>query len=167
MKKKKQSALIDSESEEDIDKRNASHAPDADTLFGDADDISTDEDEGKDGASVGGHSDRKRDSDSDRRGDDSDRRSSGSENERDDQPEKEPEPEPEPIPERRIDVEFPRICSDLGKDIHFVKLPNFLSVDTRPFDPETYEDEIDEEDTLDEEGRQRYIDDSIFIYIDI
>jgi len=30
-----------------------------------------------------------------------------------------------------------------------------LSVDTRPFDSETYEDEIDEEETLDEEGRQR------------
>lgn len=43
----------------------------------------------------------------------------------------------------------------MGKDIHFVKLPNFLSVETRPFDPETYEDEIDEEETLDEEGRAR------------
>jgi hypothetical protein len=30
-----------------------------------------------------------------------------------------------------------------------------LSVETRPFDPETYEDEIDEEETLDEEGRAR------------
>lgn len=36
-----------------------------------------------------------------------------------------------------------------------MKLPNFLSVDTRPFDQETYEDEIDEEETLDEEGRAR------------
>jgi len=36
-----------------------------------------------------------------------------------------------------------------------VKLPNFLSVETRPFDSETYEDEIDEEETMDEEGRQR------------
>lgn len=43
----------------------------------------------------------------------------------------------------------------MGKDIHFVKLPNFLSVETRPFDQETYEDEIDEEETMDEEGRQR------------
>lgn len=51
---------------------------------------------------------------------------------------------------------MPRIVSDLGKELHFVKLPNFLSVETRPFDPETYEDEIDEEETLDEEGRQRY-----------
>jgi len=29
-------------------------------------------------------------------------------------------------------------------------------VETRPFDAETYEDEIDEEETLDEEGRARY-----------
>lgn len=71
------------------------------------------------------------------------------------QREKTPEPEPEPLPERRIEVEIPRIVSDLGKDIHFVKLPNFLSVETRPYDPTTYEDEIDEEETLDEEGRQR------------
>ena len=98
--------------------------------------------------------------DRDNRRRDSDRRSSvsgderGSDDERT-QREKEPEPEPEPIPERRIDVDIPRIVSDLGKDIHFVKLPNFLSVETRPFDPQTYEDEIDEEETLDEEGRQR------------
>lgn len=67
----------------------------------------------------------------------------------------EPEREKTPIPETKIDVEIPRIVSDLGKDVHFVKLPNFLSVETRPFEPDTYEDEIDEEETLDEEGRQR------------
>ena len=39
-----------------------------------------------------------------------------------------------------------------------MKLPNFLSVETRPFDPETHEDEIDEEETLDEEGRARLVD---------
>lgn len=97
--------------------------------------------------------------DNDNRRRDSDRRSSVSGDERrsDDEQrrEKEPEPEPEPIPERRIDVEIPRIVSDLGKDVHFVKLPNFLSVETRPFDPQTYEDEIDEEEATDEEGRQR------------
>lgn len=48
------------------------------------------------------------------------------------------------------------VC-DLGREIHFVKLPNFLSVETRPFDHETYEDEIDEEETLDEEGRARSV----------
>jgi RNA polymerase-associated protein LEO1 len=53
-------------------------------------------------------------------------------------------------------VEIPKITTDLGKELHFVKLPNFLSVETRPFDPQTYEDEIDEEETLDEEGRARY-----------
>lgn len=34
-------------------------------------------------------------------------------------------------PETRIDVEIPKISADLGEDIHFVKLPNFLSVETR------------------------------------
>lgn len=152
--KKPKSALIDTDSEEEV----AGEQVDATELFGDADDISTDEEAhraGKDGG---------RDSEDDvRRGTDhddsdrrSDRRSSGSDRGRsDDEKEKEPEPEPEPIPERRIDVEIPRIVTDLGRDIHFVKLPNFLSVDTRPFDPDTYEDEIDEEETLDEEGRQR------------
>lgn len=52
-------------------------------------------------------------------------------------------------------MEIPKITTDLGREIHFVKLPNFLSVETRPFDHETYEDEIDEEETLDEEGRAR------------
>lgn len=84
------------------------------------------------------------------------RRGSGANSDADDKAtEKEKEPEPEPIPETRIDVEIPRIVSDLGRELHFVILPNFLSVETRPFDPETYEDEIDEEETHDEEGRQR------------
>ena len=34
-------------------------------------------------------------------------------------------PEEEPVPETRIDVEVPKINTDLGKEIHFVKLPNF------------------------------------------
>ena len=37
----------------------------------------------------------------------------------------------------------------------FVKFPNFLSVDTKPFDPETYEDEVEDDDILDDEGRSR------------
>ena len=44
---------------------------------------------------------------------------------------------------------------DLGRELHFVKLPNFLSVETRPYDPSFYEDEIDEDEVLDEEGRAR------------
>lgn len=133
---------------------------------GDADDISSDEElrnqKGKSPASSIDDVRRGSDNEDDVRRRDSDRRSSGSEDgrrmsddERDERREKEKEPEPETVIERRIDVEIPRIVSDLGKEIHFVKLPNFLSVETRPFDPETYEDEIDEEETLDEEGRQR------------
>ena len=59
------------------------------------------------------------------------------------------------IPETRIDVEVPKISTDLGKELHFVKLPNFLSVECRPFEAETYEDEIEDEDSLDDEGRAR------------
>jgi len=42
----------------------------------------------------------------------------------------EEEMEEEP-PETRIDVEIPKINTDLGRQLHFVKLPNFLSVETR------------------------------------
>ena len=35
------------------------------------------------------------------------------------------------------------------------RFPNFLSVEPRPFDPELYEDEAEEDDELDEEGRTR------------
>lgn len=135
---------------------------------GDADDISTDgeaeneneHEKRKSGASSEDDVRRGAASDEDRRSDrrSPDRRSrsvSDDERKSDEENQREKEPEPEPIPERRIDVEIPRIVSDLGSDIHFVKLPNFLSVETRPFDAQTYEDEIDEEETLDEEGRQR------------
>uniref|UniRef100_A0A8B9CYB5 RNA polymerase-associated protein LEO1 n=1 Tax=Anser brachyrhynchus TaxID=132585 RepID=A0A8B9CYB5_9AVES len=37
--------------------------------------------------------------------------------------------EEEPIPETRIEVEIPKVNTDLGNDLYFVKLPNFLSVD--------------------------------------
>lgn len=98
------------------------------------------------------------DNKSDRGGDDD----GDNDNEKTEEKEKEVE---EPIPERRIAVEIPKISVDLGSDLHFVKLPNFLSVETRPYDRETYEDEIDEEETLDEEGRARYVDKNIFILI--
>jgi RNA polymerase-associated protein LEO1 len=65
------------------------------------------------------------------------------------------EEQEEEVPETRIEVEIPKINTNLGKQLHFVKLPNFLSVETRPFDTATYEDEIDEDEIMDEEGRTR------------
>ncbi|KAM9532928.1 RNA polymerase-associated protein LEO1 isoform 1-T1 [Guaruba guarouba] len=65
------------------------------------------------------------------------------------------QPEEEPIPETRIEVEIPKVNTDLGNDLYFVKLPNFLSVEPRPFDPQYYEDEFEDEEMLDEEGRTR------------
>ena len=53
-----------------------------------------------------------------------------------------------------LTFQVPKITTNLGKELYFVKLPNFLSVDCKPFDPETYEDEIEDEDSLDEEGKQ-------------
>lgn len=141
----------------------------ADALFGDdVDDISDDEEQGKKSGSEKSDREEKKDDSDARRSKTPDRarsrsgsKSSDDQNfERvyqnlDDEKEKEPEPEPEPLPETRIDVEIPRIVTNLGRDIHFVKMPNFLSVETRPFDVDQYEDEIDEEDVMDEEGRQR------------
>nr|XP_009859183.1 uncharacterized protein LOC494392 isoform X1 [Ciona intestinalis] len=57
--------------------------------------------------------------------------------------------------ETRIEVEIPKIMTDLGSAIHFVRFPNFISVEARPFDPAVYEDEIEEDELLDEEGRTR------------
>ena len=37
----------------------------------------------------------------------------------------------EEVPENRIEVEIPRIMTHLGQSLHYVKLPNFLSVETR------------------------------------
>lgn len=132
-------------------------------MFGDADDISSDEEGAAKSVSEKGSPRKGSESERSRRSisrsasrDRSRSRSRRSSRDDNDRERKQSEErEKTPIPETRIDVEIPRIAADLGKDIHFVKLPNFLSVDTRPFDPETYEDEIDEEETLDEEGRQR------------
>lgn len=62
---------------------------------------------------------------------------------------------PEP-PVSKIHVEIPKAPSDItNNDIYFVKFPNFLSVDTHPYDPSWYEDEIDEDEILDDEGKAR------------
>ncbi|KAK9869756.1 hypothetical protein WA026_003488 [Henosepilachna vigintioctopunctata] len=133
--------VIDSDSETEAGKEVSAAA-----IFGDdADDISSEEEKEKQPSDK---EDRSPKSD-----DDDEQKSDTEQNKEEGDVEK--ENEPEPIPETRIDVEIPKISCDLGRDIHFVKLPNFLSVETRPFDPETYEDEIDEEETLDEEGRAR------------
>ena len=106
-------------------------------LFGDADDISSGSDDEK--KATNSQEERPRWRDDDERMDN-------------DNPEEEQEEE---IPETRIEVEIPKINTNFGKQLHFVKLPNFLSVDTRPFDKDAYEDEIDEDEIMDEEGRAR------------
>ncbi|OAD53628.1 RNA polymerase-associated protein LEO1 [Eufriesea mexicana] len=153
---KRTKPLIDSDSESEAGDKQAL-APTADALFGDASDISTDDEKDKeDEKREKSHSkSRSRSRSRSRSKSRSKSRSRSRSQDRSDSGDKEKEEEPEPPPETRIDVEIPKITTDLGREIHFVKLPNFLSVETRPFDTETYEDEIDEEETLDEEGRAR------------
>ena len=58
--------------------------------------------------------------------------------------------------ESELPVEMPLTDINLGDQLNLVKLPNFLSIDTRPFDPETYEDEIEDDNEItDDEGRSR------------
>ena len=140
VKELKRRKIIDSDSEEEGEKQEASAA----ALFGDADDISSEEERG-----------READENVEKEKSDEEDVEKHPYVENDQLMTMDEEKEEEPITETRIDVEIPKISCDLGRDIHFVKLPNFLSVETRPFDPETYEDEIDEEETLDEEGRAR------------
>lgn len=66
-----------------------------------------------------------------------------------------PEKEEEEEEGLSIAIELPRCNISLGKELYFIKLPNFLSVDTKPFDSQFYEDEIDDDEILDEEGRTR------------
>ncbi|XP_059769279.1 RNA polymerase-associated protein LEO1-like isoform X1 [Balaenoptera ricei] len=63
--------------------------------------------------------------------------------------------EEEPISETKIEVEIPSINSDLGNELYFVKLPKFLSIEPKPFHPQYYEDEFEDEEVLDEEDRTR------------
>jgi RNA polymerase-associated protein LEO1 len=53
-------------------------------------------------------------------------------------------------------MQLPMVKTDLSSnEVHFVKLPNFLSVEPRPFSHDTYEDEMPKGDALDEEGKTR------------
>ncbi|CAB4012071.1 RNA polymerase-associated LEO1, partial, partial [Paramuricea clavata] len=65
------------------------------------------------------------------------------------------EQEEEQPEETQINVEIPYCKFSLGSEMAFVKLPNFLSVETKPFDLTTYEDEFEEDEVMDDEGRSR------------
>ncbi|VDM47858.1 unnamed protein product [Toxocara canis] len=55
-----------------------------------------------------------------------------------------------------VEVNTARICPNFKEQgLYFVKFPNFLSIEPRPFDHEHYEDEFDEDELMDEEGRAR------------
>ncbi|KAI4894450.1 hypothetical protein NFI96_023815 [Prochilodus magdalenae] len=127
--RRKKKVASDSDSDSDIGGQRGGPKAAADDLFGEADDISSDSDAEKP-PTPGQPMDNE----------------DGMEGE---------QQEEEPVPETRIEVEIPKVSTDLGSDLYFVKLPNFLSVEPRPFDPQYYEDEFEDEEMLDEEGRTR------------
>ncbi|NP_001360927.1 uncharacterized protein LOC666190 [Mus musculus] len=57
--------------------------------------------------------------------------------------------------ETRVKIAVPSINSDLGNELYFVKLPRFLRIDPKPFDPQYYEDEFEDEKVLCEEDKAR------------
>lgn len=128
-------------------------SPTAEALFGEAGDISSeDEDENENADAKKAETKASSDRESSKSDDDEDQRQKDSEPMEQGEEDKEPE---EVVPETKIEHEIPYIRADVGKEFHFVKLPNFLSVEPRPYDPQTYEDELEDEETLDEEGRAR------------
>lgn len=58
----------------------------------------------------------------------------------------------EVLEERR---QGPIVSQSLGKEVYMAKLPNFFSIEPRRFDPDTFQGDFDEEDVIDEVGRQR------------
>ncbi|KAK6027092.1 hypothetical protein OSTOST_06883 [Ostertagia ostertagi] len=67
--------------------------------------------------------------------------------EQDEQPEKQ-------LPPTIVDITVSKVNCDFGDGIQFMKIPNFFSVAQKPFDPETYEEDEDD-DHVDDEGRNR------------
>jgi RNA polymerase-associated protein LEO1 len=66
------------------------------------------------------------------------------------------EPETEDTAPTLIEIDMARCQADLGSEGPlFVKLPNFLTVEPKPFDAEIYENEVEDEEQQDEEGRTR------------
>uniref|UniRef100_A0A6G1SIZ3 RNA polymerase-associated protein LEO1 n=1 Tax=Aceria tosichella TaxID=561515 RepID=A0A6G1SIZ3_9ACAR len=73
-----------------------------------------------------------------------------------DQEEHEEQEQQEQQPAEQIhETEQPVANPQLGRDIHYVKLPNFLSISTHEYDPLYYEDEIDDDEDRDYEGRAK------------
>uniref|UniRef100_A0A7I4YMK0 Leo1-like protein n=1 Tax=Haemonchus contortus TaxID=6289 RepID=A0A7I4YMK0_HAECO len=58
------------------------------------------------------------------------------------------------LPPTIVDITVSKVDCDFGDGIQFMKIPNFFSVAQKPFDPETYEEDEDD-DHIDDEGRNR------------
>lgn len=66
---------------------------------------------------------------------------------------KESDDEEEPVMMGHMDLEYYDVPRPPSKNLYLVKLPNFLGIDPRPFDPDTHMFEDDTED-VDDEGKK-------------
>lgn len=64
-------------------------------------------------------------------------------------------PPPAPPPVIRHEMDMPCVNPNLGSKKYYLKLPNFLSIGTHEYDPQCYEDEIDEDERQDQEGKAK------------
>lgn len=60
----------------------------------------------------------------------------------------------EELPDEEVEAVKPMFVQNIGTDLNYVKMPNFLSIQSKPFDAATHEAEYDVE-TYDDVGRQR------------
>lgn len=128
---------VRSSSDENVDEKRSEHPKEDENLFGDD--------------SSDGDGNERRTSP---RGDESDEEETRTK-EQGEGDEDEQQEDYDDIPPTVIDGEGVAVNMDLGSyNPMFVRLPNFLSVAKRPFDPNYYEED-DDEDALDAEGRNR------------
>ncbi|KIH67681.1 Leo1-like protein [Ancylostoma duodenale] len=146
-RKTKKSLIADSSDDEDA-RSGAEEATTTARIFGD--DVSSSDSDDERGDAV---KKKRQEKDSDSNQSDASRGSENSVHGIRMYPEQEEEPEKE-LPPTIIEATMSKVDCDFGDGIQFMKIPNFFSVALKPFDPETYEEDEDD-DQVDEEGRNR------------
>ncbi|EYC18755.1 hypothetical protein Y032_0026g1348 [Ancylostoma ceylanicum] len=146
--RKNKKSLIDDSSEDEGAKSGTEEATTTARIFGD--DVSSSDSDDERGDAV---KKKRQEKDSDGNHSDASRGSDNSVHGIRMYPEQEEEPEKE-LPPTIIEATMSKVDCDFGDGIQFMKIPNFFSVALKPFDPETYEEDEDD-DQVDEEGRNR------------
>ncbi|RCN49975.1 Leo1-like protein [Ancylostoma caninum] len=146
--RKNKKSLIDDSSEDEGARSGAEEANTTARIFGD--DVSSSDSDDERGDAI---KKKRQEKDSDGNQSDASRASDNSVHGIRMYPEQEEEAEKE-LPPTIIEATMSKVDCDFGDGIQFMKIPNFFSVALKPFDPETYEEDEDD-DQVDEEGRNR------------